>query len=157
MFGKDKKEDVGKPLCYFAKYVGGHIRFPSDENCMVWIYPDKLIIDLLKSKHQFNISYSSMVDMKNADGGNKIDLGRVVLTGVLVGLLWKKQHVLTVIEYKDDKNESRTLVLDFESNARHVQPIIYDRMVSAKTMPTPIPTLTQEPTAIQEHLGGPFN
>ena len=99
---------------------------------MVWIYSDKLIIDLLKTKHQFNIPYSTMVDMKNTDGGNKIDSERILLAGVVGGLLWKKHHVLTIIEYKDEKNESRTLVLDFENNANYVQSIIYDRMVNSQ-------------------------
>jgi hypothetical protein len=142
---------------------------------MVWVYSDKVVIDLMKSKHQFNIPYSSMVDLKNADGGNKLDGKRAVALGLVfvplgvVSLIWKKHHVFTVIEYKDENNENRTIILDFEENTRNVQPVIYDRMVAARTQivePITIqetkrymPESMLSTTAItkQEHTGGPFN
>jgi hypothetical protein len=161
MFNKNNQQKQEKPVGFFTKYLGGHIRFPTNEGCMVWVYSNKVVIDLMKSKHQFNIPYSSMVDLKNADGGNKLDGKRAVALGLVfvplgvVSLIWKKHHVLTMIEYKDENNENRTIVLDFEDNTRNVQPVIYDRMVAARTKAV---ELILEPTLIQkEHLGGPFN
>jgi hypothetical protein len=72
---------------------------------------------------------------------------------VLGQQLMKRKVNAMIIEYDNDKEASNTqaVALDFWSNARYAQPIIYDRMVKARTMSTPTP---EEPT---RHVGGPFN
>jgi hypothetical protein len=117
----------------------------------------------------------SQIRLCEPDGGNRLDGKRAVALGLVfiplgvVSLIWKKHHVFTVIEYKDENNENRTIILDFEENTRNVQPVIYDRMVVARTQ-------IVEPITIQEtkrympesmlstpeitkqgHTGGPFN
>jgi hypothetical protein len=117
----------------------------------------------------------SQIRLCEPDGGNRLDGKRAVALGLVfvplgvVSLIWKKHHVFTVIEYKDENNENRTIILDFEENTRNVQPVIYDRMVGARTQ-------IVEPITIQEtkrympesmlstpeitkqgHTGGPFN
>ena len=60
----------------------------------------------------------------------KISKTRIVLVGV-IGLVWKKKHIYTVIEYHDGY-ENQTVVLDFYDAVENIQPLIYNRMVEAK-------------------------
>jgi len=69
-----------------------------------------------------------MTDIRNIDGGSKVDFDRVMVAGVL-GALWKKHHVITLIEYNDEnKTEPQRIALDLGDGIQKVQPMIYQRM-----------------------------
>ena len=143
LFGKDKdqkdKEPIEKPIVlYYAKYIGvggTNKSLPIDEGIYVRIYDDRIDIDFLKSKGPRTIiHYDEMIDMQHIDAGNKVDLERVIGLGVLtagigsiVGLLWKRHHIVTVIKY-DDANGEQTIALDFQGNTKYAQPLIYEKM-----------------------------
>jgi hypothetical protein len=76
-----------------------------------------------------------MTDLQNVDAGKKIDLDRVLGlslaslgVGTLIGLLWKRHAIVTVIKYNDDNSEPQTIALDFMANTKYAQPII-DRLI----------------------------
>jgi hypothetical protein len=58
------------------------------------------------------IPYKNMTDIQNVDSGNKFDLDRVFGLGI-VGLLWKRHAIFTVLKYSDDDSKPQTIVLDF--------------------------------------------
>jgi hypothetical protein len=71
-----------------------------------------------------------MTDLQNVGAGKKdidrvIGLGLVsVGVGTLVGLLWKRHAIVTIIKYNDNNSEPQTIALDFMANTRYAQPII---------------------------------
>ncbi len=71
-----------------------------------------------------------MTSIVNTDE-KKIAAMRVVLLGV-VGLLWKKKHLYTVIQYVDPLSEQQNLVFDFENKIEEVQPLIYNKVIAAR-------------------------
>lgn len=58
-------------------------------------------------------------------------LGLVFLPLAIVGAMWKKKHVYTVIQYKDEIGE-KTTVLDFRNKIDEAQPLIYHKMLDSK-------------------------
>jgi hypothetical protein len=108
-----------------AKYAGGDPMFPTEENAVVFMFEDRIQVELFnKSKKIFVIPYKNMTDVKSTDGGDRVDAERFLLLGI-GGLLWKKHHLYTILEYTEE-NESRELVIDFMNNTKNAQPIIYE-------------------------------
>jgi hypothetical protein len=135
LFGRDKSKDNDneeedneeeKPIVfYYAKYIGvlgTNKSLPVDEDSYVYIFEDRIDIELLKSKTRVTIPYRSMTDLQNVDAGNKVDLDRVIGLG-LVGLLWKRHHVVTIIKYTDDEIP-QVIALDFLAGLQYAQPLI---------------------------------
>jgi hypothetical protein len=68
-----------------------------------------------------------MTDIQNVDSGNKFDLDRVFGLGI-VGLLWKRHAIFTVLKYSDDDSKPQTIVLDFIHNTKYAQPLLVKKM-----------------------------
>lgn len=131
-FGFGKKDDgQEKPMVTFnAKYVGGHKAFPKSKDVKVLIYADRIKVTELN----IDVLYSSVSNIENADE-SKISAMRVVLLGV-VGALWKKKHVYTVVQYTDPLNEKQTLIFDFEKDMDKAQPLIYQKVLESRQSKT---------------------
>ena len=50
----------------------------------VKFYEDRVVIDLLKSKHQTVIPYKNITEIQNFDAGKKVDLDRIVGLGLFL-------------------------------------------------------------------------
>jgi hypothetical protein len=105
LFRRDKnkgKENVEKPIVlHYAKYIGllsSNKSYPLEEGAYVDFYEDRVVINLLKSKHQTVIPYKNMTEIQNVDARKKFDSDRVFALGV-VGLLWKRHAIITVVKY----------------------------------------------------------
>jgi hypothetical protein len=70
-----------------------------------------------------------MTNIENANE-DRISAMRIAMLGI-VGGLWKKKHVYTVIQYKDEIEE-RTIVLDFGNKIEEAQPLIYRKMLDSR-------------------------
>jgi len=123
---------------YTAKYVGGHVEYPTSKNCKVFLYDDRLEIyleiyewqkDNYENKPSIIVSYESMTNIESANE-DKISAFRVAMLGI-VGGLWKKKHVYTLIQYKDEVDE-KTIVLDFGKKINEAQPLIYHNMLESR-------------------------
>ena len=119
---------------YNAKYVGGHVEYPTPKDCRVFLYEDHLDLFLnmdenYKNKPTIKIPYQSISRIENADE-SKISAFRVAMFGI-VGGLWKKKHVYTVIQYNDEIGE-KTIVMDFGNKIDEAQPLIYHKMLDYK-------------------------
>ena len=72
---KDKVEE--KPIFFhYAKYIGvlgTNKSLPVDEDSYVYIFEDRIEIELLKSKARVTIPYRRMTDLQNVDAGYKVD------------------------------------------------------------------------------------
>ncbi len=145
-FGRNQdKDNEEKPIIfYYAKYIGvlgSDKSLPVDEESYVYIFEDRIDIKLLKSKGglllsskgeaKITIPYRNMTDLQNVDAGNKVDLDRVLGlslaslgVGTLIGLLWKRHHIVTIIKYTDEAQASQTVALDFLANTKYAQPLI---------------------------------
>jgi hypothetical protein len=93
---------------------------------MIFVYEDRIEIGAKKEKTVLTIPYSAILNMENMDD-KKVAAERVVLLGV-IGALWKKRHIYTVIRYKEEMDE-QNIVLDFEDNIEKFQPYIYRKML----------------------------
>jgi Neuraminidase (sialidase) len=82
-------------------------------------------------KPKLVIEYSSIYNIENADK-DKVSLFRVVMFGI-IGALWKKNHIYTVLQYKDEA-DAQTIILDFKRDIDKLQPFIYRKMLEFKNM-----------------------
>jgi hypothetical protein len=110
-----------------ATYIGGHRAFPKQKHTKVKVYGDGIELEALK----LTVPYSSMTNIENMDD-KKISAIRVVALGV-IGVLWKKKVVYTVIQYNDGVDE-QTIMLDFGKEIDKIQPLIYQKMLVAKKL-----------------------
>ena len=148
LFRRDQnKENVEKPIVtHYAKYIGvlsSNKSYPLEEGAYVKFYEDRVVIDLLKSKHQITVPYKNITEIQNFDAGKKVDLDRIVGLGLvsagigsIVGLLWKRHAIITYIIYSDDTSEPQIIALDFEHNTKYAQPLIERKMREAGNLPS---------------------
>jgi hypothetical protein len=128
---KQKMQELEKKgLVYYTKYLGGLKRFPKEQHAKIIIYPDRVELQPMNVR----IPYTHLKNIESIHGGKKIDSDRVFATGV-IGLLWQKNRLNTILEYTDDLGESQTLVLDLLENVKYIQPRIYDHMINSKLSP----------------------
>lgn len=122
----DKKSKDG--LLYYSDitYVGGHKAHPTSADTCIYIYNDRIEIGVSEEDTELSIPYANMIGIENADK-DKISAFRVVMFGV-IGALWKKKAIYTVIQYRDEMDE-QTIVLDFGNDIDKLQPFIYRKML----------------------------
>lgn len=136
MFGAKKNknknvtEEKEKPLYGdWIAYMGGHKAHPSPGNVQVFFYDNRMELGQKQEKPVLKIPYSSIINIENMDE-KKISADRVIVLG-LIGALWKKKHIYTVITYKDELDEQK-IILDFEGSVDATQRFIYKKMMEAR-------------------------
>lgn len=117
------------PEFYDVKYMGGHIEYPKSSYSRMYFYNERIELE----NPRIVIPYQSITNIQNADE-KTISALRVVMFGI-VGALWKKKHLYTIIQYKDSVDE-KIVVLDFDDNVDAMQPFIYRRMMRHRRSPT---------------------
>jgi hypothetical protein len=113
-------------------YVGGHIEHPTSKDSKVFLYDNRIELhfyDGYDYKPTIIVPHQSLDNIESANE-DKISAFRVAMLGI-VGGLWKKKHVYTVIQYKDEIG-AKTIVLDFGKNINEAQPLIYKKMVESR-------------------------
>jgi hypothetical protein len=136
-FGGKKEPKVEKPEYKFeVKYLGGHKAFPAKKSMdtHMLVYSDRIDLD---KPLNLNIPYSSITKFENMDDKKisalrVVGLGLVFLPLAIVGAMWKKKKVYTVIEYNDGL-DSQTMVFDFEKYLEKMQPIIYHKVMQQRS------------------------
>lgn len=68
------------------------------------------------------------MDEQKISAERVIGLGLVFVPLAIVGAMWKKRHIYTVIRYKEI-NDEQTIALDFENNIDKFQPYICNKML----------------------------
>jgi hypothetical protein len=122
--------------------MGGLTEYPKPADSIVFLYYDRMHLHLWNGYSYDKdatlvISYQSITKLENMDekkisAKRVIGLGLVALPLAIVGAMWKKNHVYTVIQYKGDVSE-KIVILDFDDNL-HIQGWIYRRTrLSQKT------------------------
>ena len=85
---------------------------------------------IIEKLDNLEILYARITNLDNMDE-QPITKTRVLLTGLVVGLLWKKKFVYTVIEY-NDALLNRSVIEDCDGDEETSQRMIYARMSKAK-------------------------
>lgn len=115
---------------YDMKYMGGHVEYPKPADCRLYLYYNRIKIE----NPDLVIPYNAMRNIVNLDE-QKISAKRVVGLGLIffplaiVGAMWKKNHIYTVIEFKDAVGD-KAIILDFGELVDDLQGWIYRRMRS---------------------------
>jgi hypothetical protein len=139
LFRRNQNKEKEKPIVlHYAKYIGvlsSDKSYPTEEGAYVDFYEDRIVIDLLKSKHQTVIPYKNMIEVQNVDAGKKVDIDKTFVLG-WAGLLWKRHAIITIIKYSDDTSEPQTIALDFIHNTKYAQPLIDKKMREARNPPS---------------------
>ena len=137
-------ESVVKPIdTFLTRYIGylGTNRYiPSEQDIYLHVYEEGILIQFRDLKvPNVEIPYTSMIDIRNMSGGDKIDAGRVIGLGLIdtslaiTGALWTKHHIITLVQYTDNiSTEPQLIAFDFGDGIQKVQPLIYDKMQKAK-------------------------
>lgn len=117
------------PNFYYIRYLGGHKAFPTYTDTKMHFYYDRLEIDNPK----LVVPYRHMQNIENTYE-KKISALRVIVLGLIfvplaiVGALWKKNHIYTIIRFRDYFDD-QMIVLDFDKNIDSAQSVIYKRML----------------------------
>ena len=112
-----------------VQYMGGHVEYPKSTYCRIYFYNDRIELE----NPRIIIPFQSITNIQNADE-KTISAFRVVMFGI-IGALWKKKHLYTIIQYKDSIDE-KIVVLDFDDIVDVMQPFIYRRMMRYRRSPT---------------------
>ena len=78
---------------------------------------------------ELKIPYANMIDIVNMDEQKisalrVVGLGLVIVPLAIIGAMWKKKQIYTVIQYRDEMDK-QTIVLDFGKHIQELQPFIY--------------------------------
>jgi hypothetical protein len=118
------------PDSYYIKYKGGHNAYPSPTATRMHFYEDRIVVD----NPELVISYRFMKNIENIHE-NRISALRVVVLGLIfvplaiVGAMWKKNHIYTIIRFRDDDDDDQKIIVDFDKNLDSAQSVIYKRML----------------------------
>ena len=126
---RHRQHSPGNPLFYYIRYLGGHKAFPTPTDTKMHFYYDRVEIDNPK----LVVPYRHMQNIENTNE-KKISALRVIVLGIIfvplaiVGALWKKDHIYTIIRFRDYFDD-QMIVLDFDQNIDSAQSVIYKRML----------------------------
>jgi hypothetical protein len=121
------------PDSYYIKYMGGHKAYPSPTATRMHFYEDRIEVDNPK----LVIPFGSMKNIENMVE-KRISTLRVVALGLIfvplaiVGALWKKNHIYTIIRFRDDFDD-QMIIVDFDQNLDSAQSVIYKKMLEFRT------------------------
>jgi uncharacterized C2H2 Zn-finger protein len=95
-----------------ARYLGGHPSFTHPTNGLLSLYShplDKVIFE--SDDFIFEIPTYAINRVKVAEG-KEIDAMRVLLVGLVAGLVWQKKNKIFYIEFQDELHQTHTAVFD---------------------------------------------
>ena len=125
-------KDTEKPIYFSAEYMGGHKMYPKKTDADVRLFNNGIEIEFGRiHKNKIVIPYESITELSNQDEA-RITKTRIIFTPLLVGLLWKKKFVYTVIEYTDSVGIKQSVIVDFHRKAEKAQQAIYNKMIEVK-------------------------
>ena len=117
-------------ILIILKYKGGHKAYPSPTTTRMHFYEDRIEVD----NPELVIPYRIMKNIENIHE-KRISALRVVVLGLIfvplaiVGAMWKKNHIYTIIRFRDDDDDDQKIIVDFEKNLDSAQSVIYKRML----------------------------
>ena len=126
---RHRQHSPDNPNFYYIRYLGGHKAFPTPTDTKMHFYYDRVEIDNPK----LVVPYRHMQNIENTNE-KKISALRVIVLGLIfvplaiVGALWKKDHIYTIIRFRDYFDD-QMIVLDFDQNINSAQSVIYKRML----------------------------
>ena len=126
---RHRQHSLENPHFYYIKYLGGHKAFTAPTCTKMHFYPDRVEID----NPQLIVPYKNMQNIENTNE-KKISALRVIVLGLIfvpfaiIGALWKKNHIYTIIRFRDYFDD-QMIVLDFDENIESAQSVIYKRML----------------------------
>lgn len=117
------------PNFYYIRYLGGHKAYPTPTDTKIHFYYDRVEIDnpklIVPYRHIQNIENTSE---KKISALRVIILGLIFIPLAIVGALWKKNHIYTIIRFRDNFDD-QMIVLDFDQNIDSGQSVIYKQML----------------------------
>jgi len=126
---RHRQHSLDNPNFYYIRYLGSHKAFPTPTDTKMHFYYDRVEIDNPK----LVVPYRHMQNIENTNE-KKISALRVIVLGLIfvplaiVGALWKKDHIYTIIRFRDYFDD-QMIVLDFDQNIDSAQSVIYKRML----------------------------
>jgi DNA-directed RNA polymerase subunit M/transcription elongation factor TFIIS len=133
--GQNSYDDYnGKIVRFFGKYLGGHSSHPGKKEIDVDVLVDRNVIEI--KQLALRIPYSSITDVGNMDQEKisalrVIGLGLIFLPLAIVGAMWKKKKLYTVIQYYDGMKQ-QALIFDFGKYMEEAQALIYQKTIQHK-------------------------
>lgn len=127
---RHKPHSPDNPDSYHIKYKGGHKAYPSPTATRMHFYQDRIEVDNPALVIPFRF-------MKNIDNirEKRISALRVFILGIIfiplaiVGAIWKKEHIYTIIHYREEDEDDQKIIVDFEKNLDSAQSVIYKKML----------------------------
>jgi hypothetical protein len=130
---------------FYIKYMGGHVEYPKPTDSILFLYSDRMQLcfwngNAYDKESPLVIPYQSVNNLENMDekkisAKRAVGLGLVAFPLAIVGVLWKKNHTYTVIQYSDQAYQ-RTIILDLDDYVENVQRWIYRRTPGSRRTST---------------------
>jgi hypothetical protein len=111
---------------------GGHPLYPKERDVFVIFWNHQLEV-----RHHFDkpaqivIPYSDMTNVENMSE-EQLKAARMVALDI-IGALRKKKYRYTVLQYKNELESERAIVMDFHGNIERTQQLIYHKMLESKS------------------------
>jgi len=118
-----RKEKTG----YKAKYLGGHAAFPKQMKIELQLMPDHIFIPEMPLK----IPYKNIVNIQSLTK-EKLTAMRLLFLNILAFAM-KKKKLYMMLSFKDEAGLTHNMIFDVKK-IDEVQPVIYQRMMQAKTI-----------------------
>lgn len=132
---QEEEQEVEQPLAaYYIDYIGGHPQYPKQRNAAaIALWNDSFGIYFDRDKPaNITVSYNRITNIESMTE-QQMKLGRVLAFGI-VGALWKKKHLYTIIQYQNEYNITCGIVLDLDRQIENVQSVVYQKMVESREL-----------------------
>ena len=129
-----------------ARYLGGHPSCTHQTNGLLSLYSrplDKVVFE--SDDFIFEIPTCTINRVKVAEG-KEIDFTRVLLVGLIAGLVWQKENKIFYIEFQDEFHQTQTVVFDHSESIDEFA----DKLNA--TMPTNIEVIDNESSKEQNPI-----
>ena len=127
---KIEKEQMRK---FEGEYIGGHPTYTEKKKTNVFVYHDRVEIEKLGIVIPIkDIRHITNEDEEKIRKRRVVVLGLIFLPLAILGAVWKKKFVYTVIEYKDVLEEHE-IIIDFGKHMKQAQPYIYEQVMKSRT------------------------
>ena len=111
--------------------MGGHVEYPKPTHCRLILYEDRIEIENPDLVVPFkSITAIENMDEKKISAKRVVGLGLVFVPLAIVGAMWKRNHIYTVIQFKDN-NRPKAIIMDLDKRVSELQGWIYRKMLSS--------------------------
>jgi uncharacterized C2H2 Zn-finger protein len=115
-----------------ARYLGGHSSFTHQTNGILSLYSHPLSKVVFESDDVTFEIPSYVINRVKVAEGKEIDAIRVLLVGLVAGLVWQKENKIFYIEFQDKFLQMQTVVFDHSDSMDEFADALKELMLTTR-------------------------